>query len=569
MKTIFISAVIVLSVIAAQALVLNPIVDTDRSVNTFSLQTIVKDVVHDTMTPEQKLRALYIFHRRMVHHNRLKQNTEDNLTVFDPVKLYTVYGCAWCTQQSCIFRTLCAEVFGWENTMEIGSQGPVQPTRKIGGHSSFHLRFNAHDKWHWVDPPIGAFALTRTDRTIASLEDIAQDPFILIDAQKENRASVPYFPCAVPPDPIPPDLEGAYSYFAYDTGFIAGYAKGWKDGNVKQPAYFTTRKTLKKGETYYWLWDYLPGDYFNVQDREFGKTRDWQWYPPRHLCGWKDSLDTVNWSYFKPYEKEIKGVTYYRYYANGVHLFEPDFTKGDSLDDACIRSNIVSVRTTTGRMIAPVSKGKEAELAYRIKLPYPLMSMAVSARYVRKSAADSVVLSIARIYFDIDKAIIPKEDRFVTAYADTESAENFQDIALLPVKTDGTFEADLRKFVDPLETGRTFQGYLVRFRLKSAGKAADAGLKSFRVKCIFQHNMFALPQFEPGMNKIRVTTENGTAGFDRLKLGFGYMDNGVKKELVRPVKKSGDGFDVTVAQKSVPKMLYMWLGNTEKSKITY
>jgi len=569
MKKLLVLAAVVFSVGLTFALVANPVVTTDRSVNTFSLQTIVRDVVKDTMTPEQRLRALYTFHRRMVHHYRLKQNTEDNLTVFDPVKIYTAYGCAWCTQQSCIFQTLCAEVFGWDNVMVISGFGPVQPTRKTGGHTSFRMRFAPTDKWHWIDPPVGAFAYTRTDHTIASLEDIVKDPLILVDAQKDGRASVPYFPCTVFPDPIPPGLEGAYSYFAYDTGFIAGYAGKWEKGETRQKAYFTTRKTLKQGETYFWLWDFLPGDYFNLHDREFGKTRDWQWYPPRHLCGWKDSLDTVNWPYFKPYQKTIKGETCYRYYANGIHLFEPDFSKKDFLDDALTRVNIGRVKSGKDGMLSPLRTGKDAELSYRFKLPYPLMSLSVSASYVRRGASDSVEISLARVYFDINKAIIPKSEDFVTAYADTESVDTFHVVASLPVSADGRYEADLRDYVDPAKNDRTFQGYVIKFRILSANKSADAGLRSFRVKCIFQHNMFALPQFEPGVNKISVVTDNALSGKDNLKAGFGYLDNGVKKELLFPVKKAPGSFTVTVKQKEMPKMLYMWVGNTPKNKINY
>ena len=133
---------------AAMAAVMNPIVDTDKSVNTYSVPSIAADVVNSSMTNEQKLDALFTFHRRMMHHFRAQQTMEDGKTTSDVIKMYTVYGCSWCTQQAGVFRTLCSEVFGWDNCQGTSGSGTLASKGIPGGHSSFHLRFDANDSWH-------------------------------------------------------------------------------------------------------------------------------------------------------------------------------------------------------------------------------------------------------------------------------------------------------------------------------------------------------------------------------------------------------------------------------------
>src|SRR3989339_420516 len=312
-------------------LVDKPVITTDKTVNATSISTIIADVIKPGMTDEQKIFALFHYHRRVMHHFR--HRAEDNFTYFDLIKTYTVYGASWCTQQGYIFKSLCNPVFGSSNVAM--SNGP--------GHTSFSLRFNALDKWHWIDPIIGAYAYA-SDNTIASIAEIAGDNDIINNAVAEDRQGTPFFPCATSPDPIAgTGLTPAYSYFKYSPfWFTDTFVPGVEppDFDLQAP-YFTTEKTLKKGEDYLWLWDYLPGDYFNLMDPDpAGRVRTFSLYPPRHICGWKDSLDTVNWPYFKPYKKVIKGDTCYRYYANGIHTFAPDLYTEDPKDAPLTNTNM-------------------------------------------------------------------------------------------------------------------------------------------------------------------------------------------------------------------------------------
>jgi hypothetical protein len=447
-----------------------------------------------------------------------------------------------------------------------------------------------------VDPIIGAYARNKTDGSIASMEEIAKDPLILVDAVREKRSSMPYFPCAVFPNPIPGTLIGAYSYFDYDTAFAVDYMTGYKDNNqTTQTAYCNMRKSLKKGEVYYWLWDFLPGDYYLPSDSS-KKSRSWNWYPPRHICGWKDSLDTVNWPYFKPYEKVINGATCYRYYANGVHLYEPDLKKDDPKDDLLIQKN-AAFFADDGILPAvhPAKTGETAEIAWKIKLPYPLMTMEVSGEYVRASDSDTLLLSVAPVFFDTDSASDAAGEP-QAGYQDTLGTEPFRQVRLFGVSgAPARFAVDLRDLIDPANNHiapkaygakmrkrfiartdsanvyyrRVYDGYVIKFTMKGAKRAANAGLNSLCIKSVFQHNMFALPQMEPGLNLVSVTTESASLNSEDLKVGFGWMENGKKTVSVTPVKLNRAGFPLTVKQKTMPKMLYMWLGNTAKTKIDF
>ncbi|MFH0920395.1 MAG: T9SS type A sorting domain-containing protein [Fibrobacterota bacterium] len=535
--------------VAAFGKVANPVIDTDKSVNATSVSTIIADLIKPGMTDEQKLLALFHYHRRMMHHFR--HRAEDNYTYFDLIKTYTVYGSTWCTQQGYLFKSLCDPVFGSTNVAM--SDGP--------GHTSFSLRFNASDKWHWIDPIIGAYAYA-SDSTIASIDEIDADNTIIHDAVAENRQGTPFFPCATGVDPIAgTGLTAAYSYFKYspfwftDT-FVPGVES--PDFSSSQNPYFTTEKTLQKGEDYLWLWDYLPGDYFNLMDPDpAGRVRSYSVYPPRHICGWKDSLDPVNWPYFKPYKKVIKGDTCYRYYANGIHTFAPDLYTDDPKDAPKTNTGMAfAVDGGGGPGMHPATANTHAEITWRIKLPYPLMSMRLLCNYKKTGASDSLVISMARLYFSpsTSYSLGPR-------YQDTLSAESYRVIKALPVNAAGTLDTNLRTFVDPINQTnyQTYQGYILKVVMRGAN-ATDVGLDSLKVECIFQHNMFALPQLEPGANQVTLAA-NGSVT-DNLKAGFSWMDEGVQRFDVHDATSTSTAYSITVNQSEMPKMLYMQVGNT-------
>jgi hypothetical protein len=553
----------------AEAFIVDPVVDTDKSVNTYSVETIVADLIDNGMSDVQKLDALFTFHRRIMHHYRFtSKHVESDFISFDIIQMYHTYGAAWCTQHATIFRTLCSEVFGWNNTQGTAGQGTLVTSGQSGGHSSFMLRYNAGDQWHWVDPIIGAYARNKTDGKIASLNEIRSNPSILIDAVADGRASVPYFPCNTGINPIAGNITAAYSYFDYDTAYIIDFAQNWGNNQwTSQAAYFTNWKTLKKGETYLWHWDFLEGDYFNLHDGEDGAyDRTWQMYPPRHICGWKDSLETKNWPYFKPYAKSIKGNTCYRYYANGIHTFAPDLKTVDPKDDPYTQNNIAFNCDDGGLPhIRPTASGSPAEIAYRIKIPYPIMSMRITGAYVKKDAGDNLVLSIGKTYFNRDDSRHPVTRQNIPEYRDTLTTLPFVEVHNFAVNPGGSFDLPLRDFVDPIKTDTTYYGYIIKFSMQASGSVNDVGINDLKVECIFQHNMFALPQLEPGANNVTVTVGSGNLAQENLKLAFSWMDNGSQQYSQSEINTSPTTYGVNVSQQTIPRMMSMALGNTREA----
>ena len=549
---------------ALSALVVNPVVDTDKSVNTASANTILSDLIEPSMTDMQKLDAVYSFHRRMMHHFRLDQATEDNQSTFDVIKLYTVYGHSFCTQQSVVFRALCGLLWGNGNVMVAGGQGTLASLGTPGGHSSFQIRFHSGDKWHWVDPIIGAYAVNPAHGAIASLDEIRDNGDILAEAAARGHASMPYFPCTSPPKPDIGNFAAAYAYYDYDTTFVREFAGDWNGFDTywaRQSPYFTTRKNLKKGEMYVWLWDFLEGDYFNFCDKTYAHvdgilTRDWALYPPRHLCGWKDSLDRKNWPYFKPYKKIIKGEPCYRYYANGLHLFSPDLNTDEATDDPVVRQNVsFYCEDSLLPHVRPASVGSVSVIAYKFKLPYPLMSMRVSGNFVRKNAGDSLSIFLGRSWFN-------KKEMWTTRYQDSLTTFDTLKIMDFPVSAGADFDTTVREAMDPLYAPmyRVFYGYIIYFVMKAENGTADVGINDFKVEGIFQHNMFALPQLEPGQNRVTVTRESASGG-DDLRLFFKWFDNGIARTHEQQITADSQSYTITVNQDSMPRMLLMALGN--------
>jgi hypothetical protein len=258
----------------------------------------------------------------------------------------------------------------------------------------------------------------------------------------------------------------------------------------------------------------------------------------------------------------IKGKPCYRYYANGIHLFEPE---PDVLRHA--------------------RPGERTEISWRMKLPYPLISMEISGEYVLKSESDSLEIQLAPLFFEVDSMPEDSAGNYYSAYLDTLNHEPFRTVRAFSPGAQ-SFTIDLRGQIDPVflrkcsaEYGkgirkrwivrtqgdtvyykRVYQGYILRIRMKG-----NARLNSLRVESVFQHNMFALPQLEPGVNRVTVTTASPST--ENLKVGFGWMDQGKEVNSVTEIQSSSMTFPLTVRQAEMPRMRYMWLGNVRSSPV--
>jgi hypothetical protein len=338
-------------------------------------------------------------------------------------------------------------------------------------------------------------------------------------------------------DPVTdPTVEGALSYYDYNAAFINYFAQTCFTSASTAQTSESMDFSLKQGEAYHWLWDFLPGNIFNPSHPDHPTDKTWEYYPPQHICGWKDSLDKDNWPYFKPYAKNIKGRTIYRYYANGYHRYSPDLKTPEPKDNTYLNSNI-AFHADDGLTpnIRPQTAGMDATLAYYFHIPYIGLASTISAQVHRASQRDDF-----QIYFT----------------PGTRRTWGARQLVYTANQT-GTFNIN----VDVGGLAHQVSQYRVEFYLRADSSPTDVGLNQLTVETIFQHNMFALPQLEPGNNQVTVTRYAGDLSSNNLNLAFGWKDNGADRESIERITASPHNYTINVAQAAMPRMTYMRLSN--------
>jgi len=261
-------------------------VTTDRSVDTSSAESIVKDVIKPGMSDEQKVIALLEWFERSVYHrptpNEVRQNQH---------KVINVYGGVVCGTQGCQMADLCRKA-GFEARVVCDANG---------GHTYFEVNYGGG--WHGFDSMDRFWVYTRGEpRQVASFAEIDKDPSLVKDAVKENR--VPPGFCFHGDDPM---------------GFVSSH-----------------HRTL----------DYLPTAIAGLGDLSLvpGQRITWYWYNSgkihpqakndmgfAHSCGkGTDLRHPVNASFWEPYFYATPGChpdqVKRRMYANGEIVFEPDLS---------------------------------------------------------------------------------------------------------------------------------------------------------------------------------------------------------------------------------------------------
>ena len=159
--------------VAEPAVALNEVkVTTDKSVDTSSRETIVRDLCKPGMTDEQKAIALFDWFERSVYHRPTPSDVNWNQH-----KVINVYGGVVCGTQGSGMADLCrAAGFEARVTCDAG-----------GGHTYYDVKYSG--KWHGFDTMTRFYVYTRGEpREIASFDAIDADPSLVRDAVKENRA---------------------------------------------------------------------------------------------------------------------------------------------------------------------------------------------------------------------------------------------------------------------------------------------------------------------------------------------------------------------------------------------
>ena len=326
------------------------VIDTDRSVNCATLETIVADVSEGCETEQDKAIALYNFMVRTCwmswhSHRPLEiqysgKHKGELLFVNDPLKYINVYGYLGCGPQAGVLCSL-MEAAGIESRM-------LNP-----GFGHVSCEFHWDGSWHWLDPWLPAYVLNRKGE-IASYEEIMADRDLFIRAREEGRA----------PGNFMVNWEA-------DKNTVLG-AENWKAGSRDPyPEKYVENLCLRPGEKCTWLWGNV-GKWYNPAGPYLGKHLMGQ-YPagPSAKFG-NDEVLKDAFPYWEPYKRIIKNGshpwsdTYYRYYGNAVFEHAPPLT-ARGMDDIGARLENVVLPDEGGLMVHNVPAG---EVQMTFELPY-------------------------------------------------------------------------------------------------------------------------------------------------------------------------------------------------------
>jgi len=520
LKVLVVVAVVVAMAGAAAGEVIAPRITTNQSVDTHSLESIVADVVKPGMTDEQKAIALYEYARRVMFHFEQRGEKLDQAYDLDALRLINTYGYSFCTQQMLVLVHL------WNTA---GVKGKVW---SVPGHSTAQAFYGG--KTHWFDPLIGAYVFSRTDKTVASLKEIADDPTVLTKAAADGRACPAFVPCEkVLANQSARFVTNNPKYVAFcasfgnDVGYMAANATKAKIFGGPRKCLYQPDIALRRGETVTFLWDALEGEY-NVKPGIPAKQ-----LPPNHYCGIAaDRKDPLNAPYWTPYTKTINGVAVCRYHANGTVVFAPKF--GNEYSKKDFESSSFAWYGW-GRNAPPhlrVRKaGRPANVVYTMSTPHVFTNATLTAEFHRATAED-----VSRLYVSRDAGVT-----WTPVWDGTETKADTGAV---------TASVTLKDHV------RGLRDFLVRAECATEGDVKNAGLHGIKVEAVFQHNMFARPFLGPGRNEITVRLANPeTLKADPFTVTYVWQEDGQERTHTQRITESPMTYTINVGGAAMPRMV--------------
>ena len=261
-------------------------ITTDRTIDTSSLESIVGQVIarSGAKTNDEKAIAIFDWLHGTIFHAACP--TEKRPQSVGPLKSLNVYGWGLCGSEHTILKAL-FETAGW-------------PCRYVGwsdpGHSMIEVSYDG--KWHYLDVFLKTYFWTKDRSHLASQDEIAADPSIVLDAVKDGRAARQHLACGDAPEDL---LRGIKNRK------VIGDEKGWGNLTWRDEGY-STALAMPAGATLRLDWKNVP-DAFAVT----GKA-------PQHSCGIKDFRnDAVLGPLLEHYGP--------RNWSNGQLIYAPDFAK--------------------------------------------------------------------------------------------------------------------------------------------------------------------------------------------------------------------------------------------------
>lgn len=504
------AAVAAIGVLAglASAAVTDVKVTTDTSIDCSSIDSIARDLYRSCKTDEDKAVATWYFVRRTMFH-------WPHIPTWDSVELINSYGIGLCGYQSQAFAQICQ------------AGGLKARTLHMPGHVLAEVYYDGD--WHFFDCQVGWFAYKKTTSadgkerlTVASHEDIAKDPSIVLEAVKEGRASKPFFQCRVNDKSSDKPENGVT------------YAKSAKPSGAPKVCDTRLVINLRRGESIVRDWSNEGKSWFQADKDNTG------FLSLHHLCTASviDENDPVNWPYWKPYAVQYtskEGKSRYgpkRVFGNGRMVYEPDLATEafrEGLTEDGLKGIAGKYEDKRGPNLHPAAAGALGTAIFEIECPY----VAVDA-WLDLSGVCKVGKNVVAVYA---RRAADKTDAWTEVWrADGK----------------GPFQADK---ISLKSIAWEQHRYLVKIELQAAGDPGDAGLDTIRVTTVFVNNMYALPYFVPGKNTIRVAAAAGAdLKRDALTLKYVWEEAGHEKTLDMRIQKLPCEKTVEVAGEEMPRM---------------
>jgi hypothetical protein len=314
---------------APAAAVVNPWVTTDRSIDTSTVDNILKGLIRKDMTDEQKVLAVYNWIRRVIYHGDGPVKY-----AYDFSRMINVYGHGSCLRQTTPMWVL------------LDRLGYKCRTGAVDGHHIIEVYYG--DAWHVMDPHMNFYVYDRaTPRAIASIEQIKADPSLVDDAVKEGRACPGFLLCG--------DKPATFSKGKFT--IIGEFPESKKYTPVIDEPF--GRITLRRGETYVRTW--MPGEHWfkaNAPHKDRG---------PDHGCGLKaDSQDTPNWPIYEPHTVNRKC----RHWGEGYLIYKPDLASGHYLDAAVGKPDVAITKVGDVVTLSQGTPGMAGEIIFSVNCPY-------------------------------------------------------------------------------------------------------------------------------------------------------------------------------------------------------
>jgi len=444
---------------------------TDRTVDCSSFASIAKDIIKPGMSDEQKAIAMYHFFRQRVYHYRNLPESRE------PLKTVNILGNTLCGSQATCMKGLLAS---------IGLKARVV---SHPGHTFYEVFYDG--QWHGYDTMTNFYVFTRgPKRTVASFEQLHDDPTLIRDAEKEGRACPNICPCGDKPES-----------FAQKTR-LTDYTPQTSDWSVKD-------YQLRLGEEIVRSWrpegKPLPGSYRNSDPG------------PLHTCGTRDRrAEPFLFKFWEPYGIPKFGpstTVSYRHYFNGHINYSPDLTREQSVLDGS--ATLDEAKVTSSGLVGP------GTYSFSVGCPF----------YVTGGV----------LLFEADCA---KEDS-VEVHVDQHGG-GWQKLFTGGRPGEKLYRVPLDRAVARSGVGR--HQYNVRIVL-----GEQSTLKNMYLRTWFQHNAMAAPHLMPGKNNVTVEVANEDAlKAAPLTLVYRYRDapnwDGPVKTVERRIVRSAETLPVTLPE---------------------